>query len=110
MSNVVASLVLESQLGSPACVATAEDMLPHSDCSNNGTSLSDTASPRSDDKSSVSGDHLEDTSSLPSSLPTELDLAAQQVEENVTSDSEEAPGSHLLQVKGLPRFYRLGVS
>ncbi|XP_065337282.1 tRNA (uracil-5-)-methyltransferase homolog A-like isoform X2 [Cloeon dipterum] len=94
MSEVMsASMGLESQLGSP----TSEDLLPQSDCSNNGT-CSDTASQKSDDKSSVSGDHLEDTSSLPTPMELKHD-----------SDAEDAStGMYYVQVKGLPRFYRLG--
>lgn len=106
MSEVIASIALESQLGSPPCASPADELMPHSDCSNNATSVSDTASPRSDDKSSVSG---EDTSSLPAG-DHEHNGHTNGSEDNIISDGEETSATYMLQVKGLPRFYRLGVS
>ncbi|XP_059481839.1 tRNA (uracil-5-)-methyltransferase homolog A-like [Neocloeon triangulifer] len=102
MSDVISAISLDSQLGSPNLT---EDLLPHSDCSNNGT-CSDTASQKSDDKSSVSGDHIEDASPL---LPQQMDIIKQDAEsESTTSDYEDSSGMYYVQVKGLPRFYRLG--
>lgn len=103
MSEVISAISLESQLGSPN---STEDLLPHSDCSNNGT-CSDTASQKSDDKSSVSGDHLEDTSSVPTPMDLKHEIES---ECPSTSDNEDSSsGMYYVQVKGLPRFYRLGV-
>jgi hypothetical protein len=103
MSEVISAISLESQLGSPN---STEDLLPHSDCSNNGT-CSDTASQKSDDKSSVSGDHLEDTSSVPTPMDLKHEIES---EGPSTSDNEDSSsGMYYVQVKGLPRFYRLGV-